>query len=150
MADLEDGGFSYQPHTSQGECRRLRLTAFRAKCGAGDAQRADRDWNRGQMAAAKTTEEITERAGHVWPRFQTVLGIIRGAADATYCFGARAHVAASGRPVVVVLSSPGGSSRDKIVKPNRSFTQAELDATADSEPAIIGLDARSDSGRLVA
>jgi heat-inducible transcriptional repressor len=33
--------------------------------------------------------------------------------------------------VVVVLISPGGNTRDKVLRPGRSFTQAELDATAD-------------------
>jgi len=33
--------------------------------------------------------------------------------------------------VVVVLISPGGNTRDKILRPGRLFSQAELDATAD-------------------
>jgi heat-inducible transcriptional repressor len=33
--------------------------------------------------------------------------------------------------VVVVLISPGGNTRDKILRPHRPFTQVELDATAD-------------------
>jgi heat-inducible transcriptional repressor len=33
--------------------------------------------------------------------------------------------------VVVVLISPGGNTSDKIVRPNRPFSQSELDATAD-------------------
>jgi heat-inducible transcriptional repressor len=35
-----------------------------------------------------------------------------------------------GRVVVVVISS-GGNTRDKILRPNRRFSQTELDATAD-------------------
>jgi heat-inducible transcriptional repressor len=33
--------------------------------------------------------------------------------------------------VVVVLISPGGNTRDKVMRPQRLFTQTELDATAD-------------------
>ena len=33
--------------------------------------------------------------------------------------------------VVVVLISPGGNTRDKVLRPQRLFTQSELDATAD-------------------
>jgi len=33
--------------------------------------------------------------------------------------------------VVVVLVSPGGNTRDKILRPQRRFSQPELDATAD-------------------
>src|SRR2546430_14666650 len=33
--------------------------------------------------------------------------------------------------VVVVLISPGGNTRDKVLRPTRRFTQGELDATAE-------------------
>src|SRR5215471_7805446 len=33
--------------------------------------------------------------------------------------------------VVVVLISPGGATRDKVLRPPRTFTQQELDATAE-------------------
>src|SRR5260370_33295532 len=33
--------------------------------------------------------------------------------------------------VVVVLISSGGNTRDKVLRPSRHFSQAELDATAD-------------------
>src|SRR5882724_12778617 len=83
------------------------------------------------MSSAKTTEEITERAGHVLAEVSNGLGIIVAPPiRRTVLEHARMWSLPDGR-VVVVLSSPGGSSRDKIIKPNRVFTQAELDATAD-------------------
>src|SRR5689334_15379101 len=86
---------------------------------------------RGQMPSAKTTEEITERAGHVLAEVSNGLGIIVAPPiRRTILEHARMWLLPDGR-VVVVLTTPGGSSRDKIIKPNRVFTQAELDATAD-------------------
>jgi heat-inducible transcriptional repressor len=133
MADLEDGGFLYQPHTSAGRVPTAAAYRFFAQEIAAQATLSvrDREWIRGQMSSAKTTEEITERAGHVLAEVSNGLGIIVAPPlRRTVLEHARMWLLPDGR-VVVVLSSPGGSSRDKIVKPNRSFTQGELDATAE-------------------
>jgi heat-inducible transcriptional repressor len=83
------------------------------------------------MAQAKTTEEITERAGHVLAEVSNGLGIIVAPPmRRTILEHARMWLLPDGR-VVVVLTTPGGNTRDKIVKPNRMFTQVELDATAE-------------------
>lgn len=133
MADLEDGGFLYQPHTSAGRVPTAAAYRFFAQEIATQATLSvhDRDWIRGQMSSAKTTEEITERAGHVLAEVSNGLGIIVAPPiRRTILEHARMWSLPDGR-VVVVLSSPGGCSRDKIIKPNRVFTQAELDATTD-------------------
>src|SRR5215813_3223699 len=64
MADLEEGGFLYQPHTSAGRVPTAAAYRFFAQEIAAQAILSvrDRDWIRGQMSSAKTTEEITERA----------------------------------------------------------------------------------------
>ena len=133
MADLEDGGFLYQPHTSAGRVPTAAAYRFFAQEIAAQATLSvrDRDWIRAQMAAAKTTEEITERAGHVLAEVSNGLGIIVAPPLRRIVLEhARMWLLPDGR-VVVVLLSPGGASRDKIVNPNRRFTQAELDATAE-------------------
>jgi len=127
MADLEDGGFLYQPHTSAGRVPTAAAYRFFAHEIAAQATLSVHD----QMSSAKTTEEITERAGHVLAEVSNGLGIIVAPPiRRTVLEHACMWSLPDGR-VVIVLSSPGGSSRDKIVKPNRVFTQAELDATAD-------------------
>jgi len=73
----------------------------------------DRDWIRGN-GCRENDRRITERAGHVLAEVSNGLGIIVAPADATYCFGARAHVAASDGRVVVVLSSPGGARATRL------------------------------------
>src|SRR5499433_3593637 len=133
MADLEDGGFLYQPHTSAGRVPTAAAYRFFAQEIAAQAILSvrDRDWIRGQMSSAKTTEEITERAGHVLAEVSNGLGIIVAPPLRRIVLEhARMWLLPDGR-VVVVLTTPGGNTRDKIVKPNRSFTQQELDATAE-------------------
>src|SRR5260370_12671766 len=83
------------------------------------------------MGGAASAAEITERAGHVLAEVSNGLGIIVSPPlGKTVLEHARMWLLPDGR-VVVVLISPGGNTRDKILRPARLFTQAELDATAD-------------------
>jgi heat-inducible transcriptional repressor len=133
MADLEDGGWLYQPHTSAGRVPTAAAYRFFAQEIASQATLSveDRDWIRREFKAATTSEEVTERAGHVLAEVSNALGIIVSPPLAkTVLEHARMWLLPDGR-VVVVLISPGGITRDKILRPNRHFTQAELDATAE-------------------
>src|SRR5712692_3549229 len=117
MADLEDGGFLYQPHTSAGRVPTAAAYRFFAQ----------------EIASQATTSaaEITERAGHVLAEVSNGLGIIVSPPlGKTVLEHARMWLLPDGR-VVVVLISPGGNTRDKILRPSRPFSQTELDATAD-------------------
>jgi heat-inducible transcriptional repressor len=83
------------------------------------------------MGGAKTAAEITERAGHVLAGVSNGLGIVVSPPlSKTVLEHARMWLLPDGR-VVVVLISPGGKTRDKILQPARRFTQEELDATAE-------------------
>lgn len=133
MADLEDGGLLYQPHTSAGRVPTAAAYRFFAQEIASQAtlRLEDREWIRREMAAATSAAEITERAGHVLAEVSHGLGIVIAPPLAkTVLEHARMWLLPDGR-VVVVLISPGGVSRDKILRPNRLFTQGELDATAE-------------------
>jgi heat-inducible transcriptional repressor len=133
MADLEDGGLLYQPHTSAGRVPTAAAYRFFAQEIASQATLTvdDRDWIRREFAGAKTSAEITERAGHVLAEVSNGLGIIvsqplgKTVRELTSMW-----LMPAGR-VVVVLISPGGNTRDKILRPHRLFSQSELDATAD-------------------
>src|SRR6266705_1639076 len=87
MADLEDGGFLYQPHTSAGRVPTAAAYRFFAQ----------------EIASQPLGKTVLEHA--------------------------RMWLLPDGR-VVVVLISPGGNTRDKILRPLRLFAQVELDATA--------------------
>jgi heat-inducible transcriptional repressor len=133
MADLEDGGLLYQPHTSAGRVPTAAAYRFFAQEIASQATLSveDGDWIRREFKGATTSAEITERAGHVLAEVSNGLGIIVSPPLAkTVLEHARMWLLPDGR-VVVVLISPGGITRDKILRPNRHFSQAELDATAD-------------------
>src|SRR5947209_5443056 len=133
MADLEDGGYLYQPHTSAGRVPTAAAYRFFAQEIASQATltTVDREWIQREMGGASSAAEITERAGHVLAEVSNGLGIIVSPPLAkTVLEHARMWLLPDGR-VVVVLISPGGNTRDKILRPGRLFSQAELDATAD-------------------
>lgn len=133
MADLEEGGYLYQPHTSAGRVPTAAAYRFFAQEIASQATLRvdDREWIRREFAGATTSAEITERAGHVLAEVSNGLGIIVSPPlSKTVLEHARLWLLPDSR-VVVVLISPGGATRDKIMRPHRLFTQQELDATAE-------------------
>src|SRR6516162_10876818 len=133
MADLEDGGYLYQPHTSAGRVPTAAAYRFFAQEIASQATLSveDRAWIRREFAAANNRVEVTERAGHVLAEVSNGLGIVVSPPlSKTVLEHARMWLLPDAR-VVVVLISPGGKTRDKILQPSRGFTQNELDATAD-------------------
>lgn len=133
MADLEDGGYLYQPHTSAGRVPTAAAYRFFAQEIASQATLTveDRNWINREMSGANSAAEITERAGHVLAEVSRGVGIIVSPPlRRAVLEHARMWLLPDGR-VVVVLISPGGNTRDKVLRPGRNFTQPELDATAD-------------------
>src|SRR4029077_6656365 len=133
MADLEEGGYLFQPHTSAGRVPTAAAYRFFAQEIATQAtlKLDDQEWIRREMAAGTSAVELTERAGHVLAEVSKGIGIIVAPPlRKTVLEAARMWLLPDGR-VVVVLISPGGNTRDKILRPARPFTQQELDATAD-------------------
>src|ERR1700731_1228454 len=67
MADLEDGGFLYQPHTSAGRVPTAAAYRFFAQEIASQATitAVDKEWIQREMGGATSATEIKERAGHV-------------------------------------------------------------------------------------
>jgi heat-inducible transcriptional repressor len=132
MADLEEGGFLYQPHTSAGRVPTAAAYRFFAQEIASQAtiSTVDKDWIRREMGSPTNAAEITERAGHVLAEVSNGLGIIVSPPmGKTVLDHARMWLLPDGRVVVVLIS--GGNTRDKVLRPSRRFSQAELDATAD-------------------
>jgi heat-inducible transcriptional repressor len=131
MADLEDGGFLYQPHTSAGRVPTAAAYRFFAQEIASQAtiSAVDKDWIRREMGSPTSAAEITERAGHVLAEVSNGLGIIVSPPmGKTVLDHARMWLLPDGRVVVVLIS--GGNTRDKVLRPSRHFSQQELDATA--------------------
>jgi heat-inducible transcriptional repressor len=133
MADLEEEGYLYQPHTSAGRVPTASGYRFFAQQVAAQATLSPEDqrWIRGELASATTADEVTERAGHVLAEISRGLGIIVSPPIAkTVLEHIRFVLLPDGR-VVIVLVSTGGAARDKIIRPEREFTQTDLDRTAD-------------------
>jgi heat-inducible transcriptional repressor len=133
MADLEDGGFLYQPHTSAGRVPTATAYRFFVQQVAAQAtlSQEDEDWIRGEFAAANTPEEIAERAGRILAEVSRGLGIIVSPPIAQSVLEHVRFVLLPDGRVVVVLVSTGGNTRDKIIRPERVFNQPDLDRTAD-------------------
>ncbi|GAC1662154.1 MAG: heat-inducible transcriptional repressor HrcA [Candidatus Acidiferrum sp.] len=133
MADLEDGGLLYQPHTSAGRVPTAAAYRFFAQEIASQATLSveDRDWIKREFNAATNSAEMTERAGHVLAEVSNGLGIIVSLPLGKMVLEhARMWLLPDGR-VVVVLISLGGNTRDKVLRPHRLFTQVELDAISE-------------------
>ena len=133
MADLEDGGYLYQPHTSAGRVPTAEAYRFFAQEIGSQATLSveDREWIRSEMSGGTTPAELTERAGHILAEVSKGVGmIVSPPLRKTVLEHARMWLLPDSR-VVVVLISPGGDTRDKVLRPSRPFTQPELDATAD-------------------
>src|SRR5260370_6591331 len=128
MADLEDGGFLYQPHTSAGGVPTAAAYRFFAQEIASQATitAVDREWIQREMGGATSAAEITERAGHVLAEVSNGLGIIVSPPlGKTVLEHARMWLLTDGR-VVGVLISPGGNTRDNILRPHPPFTHSAL------------------------
>jgi len=133
MADLEEDGYLYQPHTSAGRVPTATAYRFFAQHVAAQATLSpeDEQWIRRELGAASTPEEITERAGHVLAAISRGLGLIVSPPLAkTVLEHMRFLLLPDGRVLVVLISS-GGSTRDKVIRPGRPFTEAELNRTAE-------------------
>src|SRR5436309_11837749 len=78
MAELEDAGYLYQPHTSAGRVPTAAAYRFFAQEIASQATITvtDREWIQREMGGATSAAEITERAGHVLAEVSNGLGII--------------------------------------------------------------------------
>ncbi len=133
MAELEEQGFLYQPHTSAGRVPTATAYRFFAQQIVARATLSPEDEERirGEFAGASTGEEIAERAGHVLAEISKGLGIVVSPPiSKTVLEHIRFVLLPDGR-IVVVLVSTGGNTRDKVIRPEKVFAQQDLDHTAE-------------------
>ena len=150
MAELEEGGFLYQPHTSAGRVPTAAAYRFFVEQVAAQATASpeDRQWIRRELESAQTPEAVMERASHVLAAVSRGLGIfISPPLARSVVEHLRFLLLPDGR-VLVVLVTTGGLTRDKLIRPERAFRQEDLDRIAAlSEPPLRGLDAGSHARR---
>jgi heat-inducible transcriptional repressor len=132
MADLEDAGLLFQPHTSAGRVPTAAYRFFVEQVAAqATASPADLMWIRRELAAAQTPEAVMERASHVLAAVSRGLGIfIAPPLARSVVEHLRFLLLPDGR-VLVILISGGGVTRDKLIRPERPFLQEELDRTSE-------------------
>jgi heat-inducible transcriptional repressor len=132
MADLEDEGFLFQPHTSAGRVPTASAYRFFVEEVAAQATVRDEDraWIRRELAAASTPEAVMERASHVLAEVSSGLGIIISPPLAKTVVEHLRFLSLPDGRVLVVLIAAGGVARDKLVRPERPYGQEELDRVA--------------------
>lgn len=133
MADLEDEGYLYQPHTSAGRVPTAAAYRFFVEqvTAQATASPEDRQWIRRELESAKTPEAVMERASHVLAAVSRGLGIfISPPLARSVVEHLRFLLLPDGR-VLVVLVTSGGLTRDKLLRLDRQFHQEELDRVAD-------------------
>jgi heat-inducible transcriptional repressor len=133
MADLEEEGLLYQPHTSAGRVPTAAAYRFFVEeiTSHATARPNDLEWIRRELANASTPEAVMERASKILSDVSRGLGIIISPPLArTVVQHLRFLLIPDGR-VLVVLIGPGGITRDKLIHTERPFKQEELDRIAD-------------------
>jgi heat-inducible transcriptional repressor len=133
MADLEEQGFLYQPHTSAGRVPTAAAYRFFAQQIVARATLSpqDEDRIRGEFAAVNAADEIAERAGHVLAEISKGLGIVVSPPISKSVLEHIRFVLLPDGRIVVVLVSTGGNTRDKVIRPEKALAQQELDQTAE-------------------
>jgi heat-inducible transcriptional repressor len=132
MADLEEEGYLFQPHTSAGRVPTASAYRFFAQEAGARAILSEDDQNfiRRELAAANSAEEIMERASHVLASISQGLGIVVSPPLSRTMLKHIKFVLLPDQRVLAVMVSEGGLTRDKLFRPERSFSQGELDRTA--------------------
>ncbi len=133
MADLEDEGLLYQPHTSAGRVPTAAAYRFFVEQVAGQATASpeDRQWIRRELESAQTPEAVMERASRVLSAVSRGLGIFISPPLARSVVEHMRFLLLPDNRVVVVLIIAGGLTRDKVIRPERAFRQEDLDRIAE-------------------
>jgi len=132
MADLEEEGYLYQPHTSAGRVPTAAAYRFFVEqvTAQATASPEDRQWIRRELAAAQTPEAVMERASHVLAAVSRGLGIFISPPLARSVVEHLRFLLVPDHRVLVVLVTTGGVTRDKLIRPGRAFRQEDLDRVA--------------------
>lgn len=132
MAELEEEGFLYQPHTSAGRVPTAAAYRFFVEQVAAQATASpeDRQWIRRELAAAQTPEAVMERASHVLAAVSRGLGIFISPPLARSVVEHIRFLLLPDDRVLVVLVTEGSVTRDKLIRAEKAFRQEELDHVA--------------------
>lgn len=132
MADLEDGGYLFQPHTSAGRVPTASAYRFFVEQVAAPATASpeDRLWIKRELESAETPEAVMERASHVLSAVSRGLGIFISPPLSRSVVEHLKFLLLPDKRVLIILITNGGATRDKLIRPERSFLQEDLDRVA--------------------
>jgi heat-inducible transcriptional repressor len=132
MADLEDGGYLYQPHTSAGRVPTASAYRFFVEQVASPATASpeDRLWIKRELESAETPEAVMERASHVLSAVSRGLGIFISPPLSRSVVEHLKFFLLPDKRVLIILITNGGATRDKLIRPERTFLQEDLDRVA--------------------
>jgi heat-inducible transcriptional repressor len=132
MADLEDGGYLYQPHTSAGRVPTASAYRFFVEQVAAPATASpeDRLWIKRELESAETPEAVMERASHVLSAVSRGLGIFISPPLSRSVVEHLKFFLLPDKRVLIILITNGGATRDKLIRPERTFLQEDLDRVA--------------------
>ena len=148
MADLEEGGFLYQPHTSAGRVPTAAAYRFFVEQVAAQATASpeDRQWIRRELEAAQTPEAVMERASHVLSAVSRGLGIFISPPLARAVVEHIRFLLLPDDRVLVVLVARRRADARQIAAAGTIFRAGGPGSHCDAfEPALCGLDAGSDA-----
>src|ERR1700729_290138 len=118
MADLEDEGYLFQPHTSAGRVPTAAAYRFFIEQVAAQATASpeDRQWIRRELESAETPEAVMERASHVLAAVSRGLGIFISPPLALSVVEHVRFLLLPDRRILAVLITTGGGTRDKLIR----------------------------------
>lgn len=133
MADLEDAGLLFQPHTSAGRVPTAAGYRYFIDRFAAQARLSldDELWIRREIDSTRSFEQAVARAVHILAKVSHGLGLILSPPIGHLPVEHVRFLQVPDGRVLVVVISEGGRMHDKLIRPERSFAQDELDRIAD-------------------
>jgi heat-inducible transcriptional repressor len=133
MADLADGGFLEQPHTSAGRIPTTKAYRFYVKQLTGEARLtpADESLIQGNLQGLSDVQEFMERTSHVLSLISHGVGVTVSSASGQR--NALEHVyfqRLGDRKVLAVVIASGGLVRDRVLRLDKDLSIADLEAAA--------------------
>jgi len=133
MADLEEEGYLFQPHTSAGRVPTPAAFQFYVQQLSAETPlpSSQQDWIHAELARASTPAEVLERACHVLAEMSHGLGIVIAPPLARAVLEHIRFLLLPDGRILTVFISRGGQTLDKAIVTERALNQEELDRTAD-------------------
>ena len=132
MADLADGGYLEQPHTSAGRVPSAQAYRYYVEqlTGRAHLSEADQDLIQGSFRGVRDVQEFMERTSHVLSLISSGVGVAmtlsgpRNALDHVY------FSRVSANKVLAVVVTRSGLVRDRLLRLDHDLSQADLDTAA--------------------